>query len=287
METQPLIVERTYNAPISKVWKAITDKNQMKEWYFELEEFRAEKGFKFQFFGGDEKEQYLHVCEVLIVEPPHKLSYSWTYPGHNTGYSVVTWELFEEGERKTRLKLTHEGLDSFPKDKPNFAVTSFTEGWNSILGDSLKKYVEEETIRLSVTISSTAEVIWDILLNPGNQWGKAFGGGTFVDSDWKVGSEVVWKDMTGDVGARGVVKEHRPMEYLQVDMYDDVTPTPGSETGPYAEKYKLTGTTDGTYTFSIESGPLSGKYIPDHTRMWEEGLKLIKEISESRSNQGM
>lgn len=144
METKPLIVERTYNAPIQKVWKAITDRDQMKEWYFELEEFKAEKGFKFQFTGGDENEQYLHECEVLFVDPPHKLSYSWAYPEHNSGYSVVTWELFEEGELKTRLRLSHEGLDSFPKNNPNFAIASFTEGWNSILGDSLKKFVEAD-----------------------------------------------------------------------------------------------------------------------------------------------
>jgi uncharacterized protein YndB with AHSA1/START domain len=143
MGTQPLIVERSYNAQIEKVWKAITDKDQMKEWYFELEEFKAEKGFKFRFTGGDENVQYLHECEVLFVDPPHKLSYSWIYPEYSGGYSVVTWELFEEGEKKTRLKLTHEGIDSFPKDNPNFAVTSFTNGWNFILGDSLKDFVEK------------------------------------------------------------------------------------------------------------------------------------------------
>ncbi|WP_316818617.1 SRPBCC domain-containing protein [Pedobacter nyackensis] len=142
METKPLIVECTYHAPIEKVWEAITDRDQMKEWYFELEEFKAEKGFKFQFTGGDEKEQYLHVCEVLFVDEPNKISYTWTYPEHNTGYSVVSWELFKEGEQETRLKLSHEGLDSFPKDHPNFAVASFTAGWTFIIGESLKKYLE-------------------------------------------------------------------------------------------------------------------------------------------------
>ncbi len=144
METKPLIVERTYNAAIEKVWKAITDKDQMKEWYFELQEFRPEKGFKFSFSGGDDKVQYLHVCEVLEADPPNKLSYSWTYPEHNNGYSVVTFELFEEGAQKTRLKLSHEGTESFPKDDPNFALASFTAGWNAIIGESLKKYVERE-----------------------------------------------------------------------------------------------------------------------------------------------
>lgn len=142
METKPLIIEFSYNAPILSVWKAITEKEQMKEWYFQLEDFRAKKGFKFQFTGGDENVQYLHECEVIFSDPPNKLSYSWTYPEHNEGYSVVIWELFSEGDDRTRLQLTHQGLDSFPRDNPNFAVESFTAGWNYILGESLKKYLE-------------------------------------------------------------------------------------------------------------------------------------------------
>src|SRR3989338_6515736 len=102
METKPLILERTYNAPIQKVWEAITNKDQMKEWYFDLEEFKAEKGFKFQFTGGDEKVQYLHECEILVCDPPNKLSYSWRYPEYK-GYSVLTWELFKEAENKTHV----------------------------------------------------------------------------------------------------------------------------------------------------------------------------------------
>lgn len=142
METKPLIVERSYNAPIERVWKAITDKDQMKEWYFELEEFRPEKGFKFRFTGGDENVQYLHECEVIVADPPNKLSYSWTYP-ELSGYSVVTFELFSEGVARTRLRLSHEGIETFPKDDPNFDIASFTKGWNEIIGELLRKYVEQ------------------------------------------------------------------------------------------------------------------------------------------------
>ncbi len=35
-EDEPFIIERTYNAPVSKVWSAITDKDQMKQWYFDI-----------------------------------------------------------------------------------------------------------------------------------------------------------------------------------------------------------------------------------------------------------
>ncbi|WP_256012363.1 SRPBCC family protein [Desertivirga xinjiangensis] len=281
METKPLVVEDIYNAPIEKVWKALTDKDQMKEWYFDISGFKPEKGFKFSFTGGDENVQYLHECEVLHVEAPNKLSYTWTYPEYDRR-SVLTVELFEEAERQTRLRLSHEGLGSFQTDDPNFSVSSFTGGWNFILGESLKNYVETGVIQKSVVISASAENIWDVLLHPEDQWGKAFGGGASVETDWKPGSEVRWLDSEGNVGSVGKVKEHRNFEYLQVDMYDDVEPAPGSETGEYAEKYSLSKNSDGSYTLAVESGPLAKKYIEGHTAMWDEGIKLIKEFSESK-----
>jgi uncharacterized protein YndB with AHSA1/START domain len=36
MKNEPFVIERTLNASAERVWKAITDKDQMKEWYFNL-----------------------------------------------------------------------------------------------------------------------------------------------------------------------------------------------------------------------------------------------------------
>lgn len=140
MNTGPLIVERIYQAAIDTVWAAITDNSQMKKWYFDLEAFIPEVGFEFRFTGGPEDRQYLHVCKVTEVIEGRKIAYSWRYEGY-PGESVVSFELFEEGD-KTRLKLTHEGLDTFPASSPDFARGNFEEGWNHILGTSLKGYLE-------------------------------------------------------------------------------------------------------------------------------------------------
>lgn len=140
MNTEPLIVERTYNAAIDTVWAAITDNSQMKKWYFDLEAFVPEVGFAFQFTGGPEDRQYLHLCKVTEVIEGRKIAYSWRYDGY-PGESVVSFELFEEGD-KTRLKLTHEGLGTFPASNTDFARSNFEGGWNHILGTSLKGYLE-------------------------------------------------------------------------------------------------------------------------------------------------
>ena len=141
MKTQPFTIERTYDAPIARVWHALTDKEEMKKWYFDLKEFKPEVGFKFQFWGGDEKKKYLHLCEITEVVPNKKLTYSWRYDGY-TGESFVTFELSPEGD-KTRLKLTHEGLETFPADEPSLARKNFEWGWNQIIGNSLKEFLEK------------------------------------------------------------------------------------------------------------------------------------------------
>jgi uncharacterized protein YndB with AHSA1/START domain len=136
----PLVVERIYDADVNKVWRAITNKDQMKEWYFDLSAFQPEVGFEFQFKGqGPRGETFVHRCRILEVIPLKKLRYSWQYAGF-PGYSVVTFELFDEGE-KTRLKLSHEGLESFPQDQGDFATKNFSEGWTYLLGKSLPEFL--------------------------------------------------------------------------------------------------------------------------------------------------
>jgi uncharacterized protein YndB with AHSA1/START domain len=137
----PFVIERTYNAPAGVVWEAITRKEKMKEWYFDLEDFQAVEGFEFKFYGGPEDRSYLHVCKVTEVIPGKKLSYSWRYEGY-AGNTIVTFELFPEGD-KTTLKLTHAGLESFPVDNPDFAKKNFETGWTEIIGSNLKSFVEK------------------------------------------------------------------------------------------------------------------------------------------------
>jgi len=141
MEIVPFMIERVFNAPIEIVWKAISDKDEMKKWYIDLSEFKAEASFKFQFSSGpDPNRIYLHLCEVKEVIVNRKLSYSWRYDGYE-GDSLVTFELFEEG-KTTRLKLTHSGLETFTIKNPDFKKENFAAGWTAILGTSLKDFLK-------------------------------------------------------------------------------------------------------------------------------------------------
>ena len=73
MKAQPLIIERTLNAPIQTVWDALTRKEEMDKWYFKLDNFKPELGFTFSFNGqGRKGEKYVHLCKILEVNPLHK-----------------------------------------------------------------------------------------------------------------------------------------------------------------------------------------------------------------------
>jgi uncharacterized protein YndB with AHSA1/START domain len=141
MSTQSFKMEQTYNAPIGNVWAALTDIEKLKQWYFNLSGFKPEVGFKFSFNCEDDGKQYMHECVVKEVVDGKKLAYSWKYAGY-PGDSLVTFELFDEGD-KTRLKLTHAGLETFPQDDPFFATSNYAAGWIQIIDTDLKKYVEQ------------------------------------------------------------------------------------------------------------------------------------------------
>jgi len=137
--TDSVVLERTYNAPVARVWKALTDAEQMRVWYFDLKEFKPEVGFEFEFTVEHERNRYHHLCKITKVIPQKKLAYTWRYADEDCS-SLVTFELFGEGD-KTRLKLTHEGIETFPKT-PAYARKNFEAGWTTLIGTELKQFVE-------------------------------------------------------------------------------------------------------------------------------------------------
>ena len=140
MHPNPLVVEVFYPVAIEQVWTAITRYEAMKQWYFDVPGFTAEPGCAFSFAGGPPNgPRYIHLCTVMEVLEPYKLSYTWRYDGYE-GNTLVTFELFTE-ENGTRLRLTHEGLHSFPESNPDLARHNFETGWQHIIGTSLFRFL--------------------------------------------------------------------------------------------------------------------------------------------------
>lgn len=138
----PVVTERTLQVTVERLWQALTDKNQLRQWFFDLDDFKPEVGFRFRFPGtGHKGEQYMHICEVTDIVPFRRLQFSWRYEGY-TGYSIVNIELGERNDQSW-IRLSHHGLESFPKS-PDFSSESFQGGWNEIIGRMLPDFLKKE-----------------------------------------------------------------------------------------------------------------------------------------------
>ncbi|HTD98126.1 MAG TPA: SRPBCC domain-containing protein [Mucilaginibacter sp.] len=135
MDTTPLIIERTLNAPVTKVWKALTNLEQLAQWFSKLDDFKPEPGFEFTIY-----DHYISSCQVIEAIENKKLSYSLSFnefPAH----TIVTFELFDEGD-KTGIKLTHSGIQKIHTAlNTDFGKEQFNQGWNGLL-TALQRFLE-------------------------------------------------------------------------------------------------------------------------------------------------
>lgn len=138
---KPVIISQTFEASAQKVWKAITDLNEMKLWYFDnIDNFRAEPGFKSKFEVQSGKRVFTHLWEVIEVDARKRLAVNWKYAEYS-GDSVVVFELKENANRTT-LTLTMKVLEDFPDDIPEFKRESCQAGWEFFIQQRLKSYLE-------------------------------------------------------------------------------------------------------------------------------------------------
>lgn len=140
----PIQKEVFIQAPPQKLWQALTQKEQLKEWYFDLSGFEPRPGFEFSFWGENEGRRYLHLCTVTEAEEEKKLAYTWQYQGYE-GNSLVRFEL-TGSDKGTKLRLVHSGLETFGNQHPDFAPSNFDMGWTYLIEKALKEYCETGTV---------------------------------------------------------------------------------------------------------------------------------------------
>lgn len=138
--SNPIVVEEVYEASPDQVWQAITDKDSMKEWYFNIQDFILKENATFNFYAPDDERKYHHQCVIKKIVPERKFQHTWTYPSHSKGESVITWEISPEGNG-SRVRLTHSGVESFSDAGNDFTRENFEAGWKEIVGKSLKDFI--------------------------------------------------------------------------------------------------------------------------------------------------
>lgn len=144
LKTEPtLTVHCDYSVSPSALWMAITNLEEMKQWYFHnIPNFQAELGFKTEFTVQSSNLTFTHQWEVKEVIKNQKLSYGWKYKEYD-GDSIIHF-IIEPLESGCRLTVSCEILEDFPQDIPEFKMESGRAGWSYFLKDRLTNYLAEK-----------------------------------------------------------------------------------------------------------------------------------------------
>lgn len=217
MKNETVSIERTYPAPIEKVWDAITDPQQMRQWYFPMmEDFRPEPGFQTKIDVVAGGKHFLHLWKVVEVVPGKKISYEWRYEGY-PGNSLVSFELFEASEG-TKLVLTHEKLETFQGDQyPELGKDNFLQGWTMFIGANLKNYLDKTSGPVGETgmlIRKPVSEVFEAFSNPAITTKFWFTGST---GKLGVDAQVTWKWDMYEVTSYVDVKAFVPNEKITIE----------------------------------------------------------------------
>lgn len=139
---EKVVVKQRVEAPVDKVWNALTDKNQMKEWYFDIPDFDLNVHQEFNFYEPGGAQKFRHHGEILEVIPKQKLKHTWSYPEISREKTIVRWEL-EPDNGGTVVTLTHKGLENLTHLGSDFQKESFENGWTELVTENLKEFVEQ------------------------------------------------------------------------------------------------------------------------------------------------
>jgi uncharacterized protein YndB with AHSA1/START domain len=144
---QSITVDYNLSRPPEKVWRALTEPALLAAWLMD-NDIVPVVGHRFTFRteGAPGWDGVVH-CEVLVVEPNRRISYSWRSALDETEDhplrldTVVTWTLSPTSAGGTHLRLEHTGF--LPTNA--FAAKGARWGWSS-------KFLP----RLAETISTVA-----------------------------------------------------------------------------------------------------------------------------------
>jgi len=142
-------------------------------------------------------------------------------------------------------------------------------------------------VKKTIEIKAPASRIWEVLTKQEytSQWSPEFANGAefHIDSDWKLGSSVLWKSQEGRVIVEGTVTAVEPNKFLRFTVFDvrGERPTVTEEDGITYELTEQNGKT----TLQLLQGDFSAmaegeKYRNLSAEVWDKVLPKVKKLAE-------
>jgi uncharacterized protein YndB with AHSA1/START domain len=146
-----LVIERTFAHSPEKLWRALTESQLLAQWLMN-NDFESTVGRKFQFRSNPVPgwDGLIH-CEVLIVEPSKRLSYTWS----SMGADFVVGFTLTPADGGTHLRMEQSGF----RPEHQAAYKGATYGWQHFLAnlEGLLERQEQASIGQTQVLSGGGE----------------------------------------------------------------------------------------------------------------------------------
>jgi len=138
---EKLTVERTIwiAAPRERVWQAITDAEQIQQWwddYWEIPALQVGGAVKF----GTEDDPML--ATIVVVDRPREFAIQWPPQPQYHSIAMFTRYVLEEENGGTRVTVSETGFEALPDEIRQERFDSTARGYTTVLAN-LKSYLEE------------------------------------------------------------------------------------------------------------------------------------------------
>jgi uncharacterized protein YndB with AHSA1/START domain len=141
----------------------------------------------------------------------------------------------------------------------------------------------------SIEIDASPQRIWEALTWPEltSQWAGEFGASGPIESDWKLGSAVLWRNAQGEVYVRGNVVAAEPGKLLRFtvcDMSGERRPISGRVQDEITQTYSLASRGERTLLSTAHGDFAQLAYgetlAPAVTALWARLLPKLKDLAE-------
>ena len=153
-----------------------------------------------------------------------------------------------------------------------------------------------KTLHFSTQIEAPVEIVWETMLDDATyrQWASTFnppGTESYFLGSWLPGSEIRFFGSSDDGslgGMVGVIREHRPHEFVSIEYRGQIVD--GVEDTTSADARKLIGTHE-NYTFAEADGvttvtvdmDMDEEYLEMLGEEWPRALAKLKELAEAEA----
>jgi uncharacterized protein YndB with AHSA1/START domain len=135
MRVDEIRQELVVDAPIERVWEALTSADEIAQWFGDSAEVDLRPGGRAR-FGWSEFDAVTD-CIIEVVDRPHRFSYRWEALKDTPVEEASTLVEFtlEPADGGTRVTLLESGFATLPEHEYQHRFEENSSGWKSELGD--------------------------------------------------------------------------------------------------------------------------------------------------------